>query len=53
MRIPRILALLTSSLFLVVPALAGLIGYGPCQAGYSAIVVACYSAASFTFGTVR
>ncbi|KAF1972950.1 hypothetical protein BU23DRAFT_554800 [Bimuria novae-zelandiae CBS 107.79] len=31
---------------------AGPIGYGICQAGCSAVVVACYSAAGFTFGTV-
>lgn len=33
-------------------AVAGPIGYGICQAGCSAVVVACYSAAGFTFGTV-
>lgn len=33
-------------------ALAGPIGYGVCQAGCSGVVVACYAAAGFTFGTV-
>ncbi|CDR40505.1 hypothetical protein NBRC10512_006799 [Rhodotorula toruloides] len=31
---------------------AGPLAYAVCQAGYSAVVVACYSAAGFTFGTV-
>ncbi|KAL8849713.1 MAG: hypothetical protein Q9221_005323 [Calogaya cf. arnoldii] len=31
---------------------AGPAGYGICQAGCSAVVVACYSGAGFTFGTV-
>ena len=31
---------------------AGPAAYGVCQAGCSAIVVACYSGAGFTFGTV-
>lgn len=33
-------------------AQAGPIGYGICQAGCAAVVVACFSAAGFTFGTV-
>ncbi|KAF2447884.1 hypothetical protein P171DRAFT_354022 [Karstenula rhodostoma CBS 690.94] len=37
---------------LVGTAAAGPIGYGICQTGCAAIVVACYSAAGFTFGTV-
>ncbi|KAK7907987.1 hypothetical protein PG985_015290 [Apiospora marii] len=32
--------------------IAGPLAYGICQAGCSAVVVACYSAAGFTFGTV-
>ena len=31
---------------------AGPAAYGICQAGCAAVVVACYSAAGFTFGTV-
>ncbi|GAA5985472.1 hypothetical protein JCM11641_007079 [Rhodosporidiobolus odoratus] len=31
---------------------AGPIAYGICQAGCAGIVVACYAAAGFTFGTV-
>lgn len=31
---------------------AGPLAYGVCQAGCSAVVVACYSGAGFTFGTV-
>lgn len=38
--------------FLPLPATAGPIGYGICQAGCSSIVCACYAAAGFTFGTV-
>lgn len=52
MRIPRILALLTTGLSLAKPIVAGPMGYGICQAGCSAVVVACCSAAGFTFGTV-
>ncbi|KAL8726234.1 MAG: hypothetical protein Q9181_006136 [Wetmoreana brouardii] len=33
-------------------ATAGPAAYGICQAGCSAVVVACYSGAGFTFGTV-
>jgi hypothetical protein len=33
-------------------AQAGPVAYGLCQIGCSAAVVACYSAAGFTFGTV-
>lgn len=33
-------------------ARAGPIGYGICQAGCSAVVTACYTAAGATFGTV-
>lgn len=31
---------------------AGIIGYGICQTGCNTLVVACYAAAGFTFGTV-
>ncbi|KAF8808935.1 hypothetical protein BYT27DRAFT_7136999 [Phlegmacium glaucopus] len=31
---------------------AGPIAYGICQTGCNAVVVACYAAAGFTFGTV-
>jgi hypothetical protein len=31
---------------------AGLLSYGICQSGCNAVVVACYGAAGFTFGTV-
>ncbi|EYE99131.1 uncharacterized protein EURHEDRAFT_470710 [Aspergillus ruber CBS 135680] len=31
-------------------AIAGPIGYGICQAGCSGVVMACYSAAGFTWG---
>ena len=36
----------------VASAMAGPLGYGGCQAGCSAVVVACYAAAGATFGTV-
>ncbi|ORY66057.1 uncharacterized protein BCR38DRAFT_338894 [Pseudomassariella vexata] len=36
----------------VTAAAAGPVAYGICQAGCSSVVVACYSAAGFTFGTV-
>jgi hypothetical protein len=32
--------------------LVGTLAYGMCQSGCNAVVVACYSAAGFTFGTV-
>lgn len=32
------------------PVLAGPLGYGICQAGCSSVVMACYSAAGFTWG---
>ncbi|KAF8153443.1 hypothetical protein B0H34DRAFT_800644 [Crassisporium funariophilum] len=32
--------------------LAGPIAYGICQTGCNALVVSCYAAAGFTFGTV-
>ena len=39
-------------LVLVDMAGAGPLAYGVCQTGCNAIVVACYAAAGFTFGTV-
>ena len=36
----------------VVSVLASPVAYGVCQAGCSAVVVACYTAAGCTFGTV-
>lgn len=32
---------------------AGPLGYGACQAGCAAVVMACYSAAGFTWGATR
>ncbi|KAK7961977.1 uncharacterized protein PG986_002802 [Apiospora aurea] len=34
------------------PVLAAPVAYGVCQAGCSAVVVACYAAAGCTFGTI-
>ncbi|KXN83427.1 hypothetical protein AN958_01441 [Leucoagaricus sp. SymC.cos] len=31
---------------------AGPIAYGICQTGYNVVVVACYAAVGFTFGTI-
>lgn len=42
--------LATISLILARSTSAGPVGYGICQAGCSAIVMACYSAAGFTWG---
>ncbi|KAF2806436.1 uncharacterized protein BDZ99DRAFT_466009 [Mytilinidion resinicola] len=42
-----ILALLTT---FTIPIAAGPIGYGVCQAGCAGLVMACYSAAGFTWG---
>lgn len=44
--VPIILGLLAAS------STAGPLAYGICQAGCSAVVVACYSAAGAVFGTV-
>ena len=46
--------------FLIFPVLAAMLGtasagplaYGICQAGCSALVVSCYAAGGFTFGTI-
>lgn len=40
----------TVGLTFACPASAGPVGYGICQAGCSAVVMACYSAAGFTWG---
>lgn len=45
-----LLDLATISLALARSASAGPAGYGVCQAGCSAVVMACYSAAGFTWG---
>ena len=48
----RLLLALIAALALFIPAvLAGSLGYGTCQAGCSAVVMACYGAAGFTWGT--
>lgn len=49
MHLTKVLLPLTS---LITLASAGPAAYGICQAGCSAVVVACYSGAGFTFGTV-
>ncbi|KAK8210875.1 hypothetical protein IWZ01DRAFT_541846 [Phyllosticta capitalensis] len=43
---------LSASLALVASVAAGPCAYGICQTGCAAVVVACYAAAGFTFGTV-
>lgn len=45
-------AKISASLALVASATAGPIAYGVCQTGCAGVVVACYAAAGFTFGTV-
>ncbi|KIJ99165.1 hypothetical protein K443DRAFT_102635 [Laccaria amethystina LaAM-08-1] len=47
----RISSAILLSPFLMV-ANAGPIAYGLCQTGCNTVVVACYAAAGFTFGTV-
>jgi hypothetical protein len=44
-----VFALLVSS---INPVEAGPLAYGICQTGCNTVVVACYAAAGFTFGTV-
>ncbi len=49
--------IITSILFVLIALLpfettAGPLAYGICQTGCNAVVVACYAAAGFTFGTV-
>jgi hypothetical protein len=50
MRFKLITTLATA--LLIGQSAAGPIGYGICQAGCSGLVVACYTAAGATFGTV-
>lgn len=53
MRLPVLFTTLFVLLaLLVTPTHSGPLGYGVCQAGCSGVVVACYSAAGFVFGTV-
>lgn len=44
--------IIITALPLVTAVVAGPIAYGTCQAGCAAVVVACYTGAGFTFGTV-
>ncbi|KAH7066527.1 hypothetical protein FB567DRAFT_458571 [Paraphoma chrysanthemicola] len=46
----RAFLLVTTTLAFAGPVHAGPIGYGICQAACSAVVMACYSAAGFTWG---
>jgi len=48
----NILVFLALTLMLAQSANAGPIAYGICQAGCSCVVMACYAAAGFVFGTV-
>ncbi|CAE7186653.1 hypothetical protein PTTW11_07002 [Pyrenophora teres f. teres] len=50
MKLPTLATVATASLIFAHSASAGPIGYGICQAGCSAVVMACYSAAGFTWG---
>ncbi|KAF6802731.1 hypothetical protein CSOJ01_11404 [Colletotrichum sojae] len=43
-------ALVTIALVTIPTATAGPVGYGICQAGCAAVVVACYAGAGATFG---
>ncbi|KAK7535218.1 uncharacterized protein J3D65DRAFT_445026 [Phyllosticta citribraziliensis] len=54
MRLNKSTSLTSAALLLSLPSLttAGPAAYGLCQAGCAGIVVACYGAAGFTFGTV-
>lgn len=44
--------IIITALSLATAVVAGPIAYGTCQTGCAAVVVACYTAAGFTFGTV-
>lgn len=44
--------IIIAALSLATAVTAGPVAYGICQAGCAAVVVACYSGAGFTFGTV-
>jgi hypothetical protein len=50
MKLETIATTATAILLLTQSALAGPAAYGICQAGCSAVVMACYSAAGFTWG---
>lgn len=49
MQLTKILA---ATIVALPTAIAGPVAYGVCQAGCSAVVVACYAAAGATFGTI-
>ncbi len=53
-RVKPIALLLLAALLLAAaaPSNAGILSYGICQTGCNALVVSCYAAAGFTFGTV-
>jgi hypothetical protein len=48
----KLLLFIVTLLSLLGYSQAGLLSYGICQTGCNAVVVACYSAAGATFGTV-
>jgi len=48
----KLWSLLFVLILMTPPVSGGLLAYGLCQAGCAAVVVACYSAAGFVFGTV-
>ena len=48
----KLWSLLFVLILMTPPVSGGLLAYGICQAGCAAVVVACYSAAGFVFGTV-
>ncbi|KAK7517631.1 hypothetical protein IWZ03DRAFT_359704 [Phyllosticta citriasiana] len=54
MRLTKSKSLISIPMLLALPSLstAGPAAYGICQAGCAGVVVACYGAAGFTFGTV-
>jgi hypothetical protein len=47
----RVMSILAAAM-LIQQSQAGPVAYGLCQAGCAGVVVACYSAAGLTFGTV-
>jgi len=48
----KLITTLAAAAILVGQSTAGPAAYGVCQSGCSAVAVACYSAAGFTFGAV-
>lgn len=48
----KLIVALIALILIVVPTEAGPVAYGVCQAGCAGVVVACFAAAGFTFGTV-